>query len=865
MACALLSLAVLFPQILCAQANAGASVANRYIEALQKGDFKTVIDLSYGYQSEVNQINAQNPQVLWPKLTKEYYDAKIASLTNKPGFWESYMQGMMGDPSQQIRFMQSLLLPNVKWKVTETRSDHAQDSIQFGGYDRTVVYVTVTYPSLNDSPFVDGKFLKETILEFDLNTKSRLVMTLGRLAQGDTPWDAPLMIMNTSWQLEGLAGTGHLRAEAIGGKAPYTWRPVCGSYDLSGNLTKRDGLGQPIDLRSVPVLMADLARFPNNIFPLRCTVTVTDGAGHSDTVGMTVPRMLTGFNAFCYVRTPWLSRGQGRPGQPTTCIEPVLATEAATASVSAAAPPTTPTPTPVAGGGGTLAPPVNPSNPPTACGDYNACFQAAMNAYRGKDWTTANADFKAAASQRPTSGEPYIWLGRILFMDNTPHRQSDLSDVWYKALSLGSQIMIGACHELTLRPCERGDLALSAKTVSFLANGSQAVFSAAPAEITPGRILNNPAGMHVSCSMRIANKNYAIDFIPLGTEGCQFNLMVQCPQEGITKQQVLAQYVSQTLPKLASGALAAKLPPVAPTAPAPPPPAPPAVKSVCDTAADAGYAVLLQGHLYKVKLAGQVGPDQKPYFFDEKGAQVTDTLLLTQLAAAVWTHDNVIASMDARNGSTRVSGILGTSKAMQTYTTVQDVISRAMVEAVEAGFTGGASLTKAVSNVTLGVLKAQLTNAPKTLLTLAAQHGLEASLAAYKQMEALPLPPQDATALNATDLARLRDLYVHARSLELPYEALAAKLMPQTGGELTEQALKGALGELTGGPVFSGAPASAVTLQSLLSLQTGLANLSKSLPALQTYSQDLNLATNLTAANSATISKWASGAAEKCN
>ena len=55
-----------------AQANAGASVATRYMEALQKGDFKTVIDLSYGYQSEVNQIKAQNPQVLWPKLTKEY-------------------------------------------------------------------------------------------------------------------------------------------------------------------------------------------------------------------------------------------------------------------------------------------------------------------------------------------------------------------------------------------------------------------------------------------------------------------------------------------------------------------------------------------------------------------------------------------------------------------------------------------------------------------------------------------------------------------------------------------------------------------------------------------------------------------------
>lgn len=426
--------------------------------------------------------------------------------------------------------------------------------------------------------------------------------------------------------------------------------------------------------------------------------------------------------------------------------------------------------------------------------------------------------------------------------------------------------MIGACHELTLRPCERGDLALSTKTVSFLANGSQSVFSAAPADITPGRILNNPAGMHVSYSMKIANKNYAIDFIPLGTQGCQFNIMVQCPPEGITKQQVMAQYVSRTMPRLASGALAAKVAPVtAPPVPPTPPPTTSPAKSVCDQAIDAGYAVLLQGHLYKVKLLGSAGPEQNPFFFDEKNTQVTDTSLLTQLAAAVWTHDNIIASMDARNGSTRVNGILGTSKAMQTYTTVQDVVARAMVEAVEAGFTGGASLTKAVPNVTLGVLRAQLTNAPKTLLTVAAQHGLEASLAAYKQMEGVPLRPQDATALNAADLARLRDLYVQARSLELPYEALAAKLMPQTGGELTEQALRSALGELTAGPVFAGAPTSAATLKNLLDLQKGIANLSKSLPALQAYSENLNLATNLTAANAATIAKWASGAGQKCN
>lgn len=538
------------------QSNAGGGAATRYIEALQKGDFKTIIDLSYGYQVEVSQIKAQNPQVLWPKLTKEYYDAKIAALGNKPGFWEAYMQGMMGDPAQQIRFMQSLLLPNVKWKVTETRSDQVQASIQFGGYDRTIVYITVNYPTLNDSPFVDGKFIRETILEFDLNTKSQLVMALGRLPQGDTAWDGPLMIMNTSWQLEGLAGTGHLRAEAIGGKAPYTWMPKCGPYDLSKQLTKYDGLGRPIDQRNVPFLMVDLGRFPNNVFPLRCVVTLTDGAGQTDTVGMTVPKMLTGFNAYCYVRAPWFSRGQGRPGQPTTCIEPVMSTEAATASVSPVEPPTplgsigdTPSV------GGSLPPGNRPNTPPSACGDYDGCMKAATNAYKGRDWAGANAAFREAANQRPTRGEPYVWLGRILFRDGQPHEQRDLTEEWNKALSLGAQIMIGACHELTLRPCEKGDLALSAKSVAFLANGSREVFSAPPNEVEPGRILNNSSAMHISYSLKVGGKSYAIDFIPLGVTTCQFNLMVQCPQAGVTEQIVIAQYVAQALPKLAQGTL----------------------------------------------------------------------------------------------------------------------------------------------------------------------------------------------------------------------------------------------------------------------------------------------------------------------
>lgn len=198
-------------------------------------------------------------------------------------------------------------------------------------------------------------------------------------------------------------------------------------------------------------------------------------------------------------------------------------------------------PPPVAGGGagsGAVA--------AAACGDYDACLQAAKKAYLAKDWPGATAAFQAAADQRPGSGEPWVWLGRILFRDGQPHQPQDLSNAWDKALSLGANLVIGACHVQAFR-CEIGDLSLSAKSISFIASGSRTVFSATPGEIDPGRIARNPAGPHISYSLKVAGKNYSLVLLPLEAP-CTINLTtVQCPQEGMNEQIVLAQYVSQAL------------------------------------------------------------------------------------------------------------------------------------------------------------------------------------------------------------------------------------------------------------------------------------------------------------------------------
>lgn len=551
--CALFFLTIAASSKILAQTNAGSAAATRYIEALQKGDFRTVIDLSYGYQAEIAQIKAQNPQVLWPKLTNQYYSAKIDALSKKPDasgtYLATFLQGMTGDPAQQIQFMQNMVLPNAKWKVTETRTEHVQDQFDGHEYDRTVVYITVTFPTLNDSPFVDGEFLKETILEVDLNAKLQQIMRVGRVAQGDTPWEAPVTIMNAKWQREGLVGMGGLSAEAFGGKAPYTWKPVCGPYDLSNSI-----INQPTNQQVPASLVVNLQRFPTNVaFPLHCALTVTDGKGQSDTVGITVPQMLSGVSEFCYVREPWFSRGQGRPQQSNMCLNPLRATDTASASNSSTTlvPPSPegPPSTPGADQGNAY----GGSTPSAACNGYADCFKAGIKSYEAANETEATADFQAASEADPKQGQAWYWQGIVMLKGHQITQVEQLARVWDKALSLGSIIAISVCHERGIQPCERGSLMLSQKFVSFPQGNTQAL-NVPPQQTEPGRILNNAAFAHVTYSLKTGGKNYTFDFVPSTWQTCKFDLMVQCPQSGFAEQLILAQYVAQTLPKLASGA-----------------------------------------------------------------------------------------------------------------------------------------------------------------------------------------------------------------------------------------------------------------------------------------------------------------------
>jgi hypothetical protein len=187
----------------------------------------------------------------------------------------------------------------------------------------------------------------------------------------------------------------------------------------------------------------------------------------------------------------------------------------------------------------------------SACSDYDACMTAGQQASAAHDWNGASAAFRAATTLRPASGDPWVLLGRVLLLDGRNHQVEELAGPWDRALSLGATIMIDACHERTIRPCDRGDLVLSRNSIAFLFRGTESIFSLPPNAVESGQVLNNPAVAHVAYIFKSAGRSYAIDFFPPGFQ-CTGKIVVQCLGDGTARQLLIAKYVSQALPKLAS-------------------------------------------------------------------------------------------------------------------------------------------------------------------------------------------------------------------------------------------------------------------------------------------------------------------------
>lgn len=162
----------------CTGCTSSGQTVPKYIQAAQRRDAKTVIDLSYADQQQVKSIKAQNPQALWTKLVHDYYDQRSSAISNDlPG----------------------LLTPSCKWRITETRKG------QVGGLigpviPVTIVYVAVSYASPQESPIAPRR-LQETILAFNVAAASSLVVSIDRINAGDKFWPIPVLTKEVAQEL----------------------------------------------------------------------------------------------------------------------------------------------------------------------------------------------------------------------------------------------------------------------------------------------------------------------------------------------------------------------------------------------------------------------------------------------------------------------------------------------------------------------------------------------------------------------------------------------------------------------------------------------------------------------------------------
>jgi hypothetical protein len=497
------------------------------------------------------------------------------------------------------------------------------------------------------------------------------------------------------------------------------------------------------------------------------------------------------------------------------------------------------------------------------CNNYQACMQAGVSAFNHSDLSAAVHDFQGAANQQPRSANPWVWLGRTYMRS----KETDNSvQAWDKALNLGGSIGFRVWHDLSFG-VEVGIFSLSSSRISFVNRKGKTAFAVLPAQVkvVGAYTIQNQSYFR----LRVAGRNYNFDFVPFG-EACQVSIVVECPPQGLGQEQSVANYVTQTIPKLASGALAPTPPPAQPkSAPAPNPPAPPAASTgtaSCAQAVSAGYAILAGGQLYTVKKFNSATAGQIPVFSDTKGLPVASGPLLHRLEAGAWTHDNIVASAATRAEITTklraLPDVISTSQALQAYEAIQDVLARGMAEAIEAAVTGGVSLSKAVPNLEWGIVESQLSNSPRTVLALSAQVGLQYSLGYYKQLsDPKTLPPADSTALDITTLENVKAVYSQAQALDFPNEALAAALMPTSAAQLTNEALNSVVSELLPGLP---SPNEAVTLEGLLNLQKSLAQVGQTVPALQKYAQNFGLELHLWAAYDSKINTWTAEATTAC-
>jgi hypothetical protein len=158
-----------------APAAGPSKAAAELLGGFEQGDFKKIFDNSFVYQAELGKLRAQNPQVMWPQVTGQYFESKKAAFIAPPerAFFSiaqpfTYAQ----DPKETA--LRDLFKPKPNWKILETRS--LQPEMDMSGMRRafTAVYVQLTYKNSSEAPIFHEGLLKQTIVALKFESEHTL-------------------------------------------------------------------------------------------------------------------------------------------------------------------------------------------------------------------------------------------------------------------------------------------------------------------------------------------------------------------------------------------------------------------------------------------------------------------------------------------------------------------------------------------------------------------------------------------------------------------------------------------------------------------------------------------------------------------
>jgi tetratricopeptide (TPR) repeat protein len=181
------------------------------------------------------------------------------------------------------------------------------------------------------------------------------------------------------------------------------------------------------------------------------------------------------------------------------------------------------------------------------CANYDACIKVAKALLESSQWDRAFARFQEASQLDGSKGDSWAGIGYSEFQLG---QYDDAVKMWDKALQLGSTLVIAVCHA-GIACNDTGNFLLSVKEVSFVNKKGEKEFAAVPSAVTSeGAVLFSGSARPAYYLQIRFGKNWRFYYTPKNEQG---GLCLICSEPGPTQQKTFADYVHNTLVRMAAG------------------------------------------------------------------------------------------------------------------------------------------------------------------------------------------------------------------------------------------------------------------------------------------------------------------------